>query len=195
MATQQVKGKLLVFSAPSGSGKTTLVRHLLETFNDMAFSVSATSRSARKGETNGRDYYFLSTAAFKQKIEEHAFLEWEEVYPDVYYGTLLSEVERLRNEGKHVLFDVDVVGGLNIKKHYGSEALAVFVKAPSIEELEKRLRNRSTDTEESIAERVRKARWELGFAEQFDQIVVNDQLEEAKEKLIQIVQNFLKQQK
>lgn len=193
MVAQHSKGRLLVFSAPSGSGKTTLVKHLLETFDNMAFSVSATSRAARKGEKDGLDYYFLSTAAFRQKIDEQAFLEWEEVYPDVFYGTLLSEVERLRNQGKNVLFDVDVVGGLNIKKHYGSEALAIFVKAPSIEELEKRLKQRSTDDAESIAKRVSKARWELGFADQFDMVLINDQLEEAKKSLIQIVQNFLKQ--
>lgn len=192
MISEYSKGKLLIFSAPSGSGKTTLVKHLLATFSHMAFSVSATSRPPRIGETDGKDYYFLSADEFRQKIDQSDFLEWEEVYPDIFYGTLLSEVERLRNAGNHVLFDVDVVGGLNIKKYYGHESLAIFVQAPSIAELANRLRNRSTDDAASIEARMRKAEWEMSFADQFDQIIINDQLEEAKKTLTQIVRTFLK---
>lgn len=188
---QEKKGKLLIFSAPSGSGKTTLVHYLLSEINSLAFSVSATSRAKRPNEVDGRDYHFLSPAEFQKKIEANAFLEWEEVYAGVYYGTLFSEVERLLNEGKNVVFDVDVVGGVNIKKHYNERALAVFIKAPSIEVLAERLRNRSTDSEESIISRIEKAAWESTFEGQFDFVLVNDHLETAKTELLQKVKTFL----
>jgi guanylate kinase len=165
-----MKGKLIIFSAPSGAGKTTIVRHLLEKNLNLEFSVSATSRAPRPNETNGKDYYFLTEKEFKQKIENNEFLEWEEVYKGIYYGSLKSEVERIRNLGKNVIFDVDVVGGLNIKKFYGDEALAIFVQPPSVEELRKRLISRSTETEEKIQMRIAKAEHELSFAKQFDKL-------------------------
>jgi guanylate kinase len=187
----KAKGKLLIFSAPSGSGKTTLVKHLLNEFKTLAFSVSATSRNKRTGEKQGKDYYFIDAENFRKKIEADLFLEWEEVYAGVFYGTLFEEVERLRNKGKHVVFDVDVVGGLNIKKQYGEQALAVFIKAPSLEVLAERLRHRSTDSEESIVKRLEKAKWETGFEDQFDYVLVNDNLKEAQEKMRQIVADFI----
>jgi guanylate kinase len=187
----KAKGKLLIFSAPSGSGKTTLVKHLLNEFKTLAFSVSATSRNKRMGEKQGKDYYFIDAENFRKKIEADLFLEWEEVYAGVFYGTLFEEVERLRNKGKHVVFDVDVVGGLNIKKQYGEQALAVFIKAPSLEVLAERLRHRSTDSEESIVKRLEKAKWETGFEDQFDYVLVNDNLKEAQEKMRQIVADFI----
>ena len=183
------KGKLLIFSAPSGSGKTTLVKYLLANIENVCFSVSATSRLPRVGEIEGKEYYFMSSEMFRQKIENNEFLEWEEVYEGIFYGTLFSEVERLRSKGHTVLFDVDVVGGLNIKKYYGNEALAVFVEAPSIEVLEQRLFKRSSDSPESIQERLEKAKWEMSFAKDFDIIIVNDVLEE--QETLAIVTNFL----
>ncbi|MBN2261945.1 MAG: guanylate kinase [Prolixibacteraceae bacterium] len=185
------KGKLIIFSAPSGSGKTTIVRHLLNKGFNLEFSVSATSRSPRGNEVNGKDYYFISADEFRKKIENDEFLEWEEVYTDNYYGTLKSEVERIRNEGKNVVFDVDVVGGCNIKNYYGSEAMSVFVQAPSIEELEKRLSMRSTDSAEVIKTRIEKAKYELGFAPRFDVIIVNDKLENALAEAEKIIGNFI----
>jgi len=186
------EGKLIIFSAPSGSGKTTLVHHLLSKPElKLAFSVSATSRSKRPNETHGKDYYFLSADEFRKRIESGDFLEWEEVYTDQFYGTLKSEIDRIHAEGKHVMFDVDVVGGLNIKKQFGDDALAVFVKPPSIEELEKRLRNRSTESEESLQKRVGKAAREMEYAGQFDVILVNDDLETAKLEAEQLVLDFI----
>jgi len=185
------KGKLLIFSAPSGSGKTTLVKHLLEKIGNLTFSVSATSRMPRLGEVNGKDYYFLATTDFQQKIKENAFLEWEEVYPAVFYGTLLSQIEEKRAAGLNVIFDVDVVGGLNIKKYYGAEALAVFVQAPSIEILAQRLNQRGTDDIESIQKRLDKAAYEMTFAPKFDHIIVNDKLEDAQRELEATVKQFL----
>ena len=149
-----MQGKLIIFSAPSGSGKTTIVKHLLSKTYHLGFSVSATSRAIRGNEVHGKDYYFLTPDEFRSKIDNNEFLEWEEVYSGSYYGTLKSEVERLRNAGTNVVFDVDVVGGCNIKKYYGNEALSVFIQPPSIEELEKRLKARSTETDEVIAKRV-----------------------------------------
>jgi guanylate kinase len=184
-------GKLLIFSAPSGSGKTTLVKHLLNEFNELAFSVSATSRSKRSGEKHGKDYYFMSAEIFRKKIESGLFLEWEEVYDGIFYGTLFEEVERLRKKGKNVVFDVDVVGGISIKKHYGDQALSVFVKAPSLEVLAERLRRRKTDSEESITKRLQKAEWETNFEGQFDIILINDNLNEAHEKISKIVTEFI----
>ena len=187
------KGKLVIFSAPSGAGKTTIVKHLLQRGFDLEFSVSATSRNKRVNEIHGRDYYFLTEEEFMQKVEANEFLEWEEVYQGNKYGTLKSEVERIRNLGKNVIFDVDVVGGLNIKKYYGTDALAIFVQPPSIEELKKRLQFRSTETEEKIKMRMAKAEYELSFAQQFDVIIVNDLLDNALEEAEKIVGGFLKQ--
>ena len=185
------KGKLIIFSAPSGSGKTTIVKHLLTCPFDFEFSISATTRAPRKGEANGRDYYFLSVEDFKEKLAADEFMEWEEVYAGSFYGTLKSEVERIREKGNHVLFDVDVVGGTNIKKYYGEEALAVFVQPPSIEELEKRLIARSTDNHEVIAQRVAKAKHELTYAKYFDYILINDDLQTALKEAEEIVKAFL----
>ena len=174
-----MSGKLFIFSAPSGSGKTTIVKHLLKRDFNLEFSISATSRPKRKNEVDGKDYYFLSTEDFKEKIANNEFLEWEEVYEGCYYGTLKTEVERIRNNGKNVIFDVDVAGGVNIKKYYKDEALSIFIQPPSIQELEKRLRGRNTDNEEVITKRVEKFNYELTFAEKFDKIIINDKLEDA----------------
>lgn len=187
------KGKLLIFSAPSGSGKTTIVKHLLSQNLDLEFSISATSRQARYNEKNGVDYYFLSPEEFASKIKNEDFLEWEEVYKGTCYGTLKSEVERIRNNGKNVIFDVDVVGGVNIKKFYGDEALSIFVQAPSIEELKKRLIKRNTDSQEIIQKRIEKAEFEMTFATKFDYILVNDDLELAFTKAKKVITNFINQ--
>ncbi|MEL7587863.1 MAG: guanylate kinase [Prolixibacteraceae bacterium] len=184
------KGKLIIFSAPSGSGKTTIVRHLLKVNPGFEFSISATSRAPRNTETDGVDYYFLSEVEFREKINNYEFLEWEEVYPGTFYGTLKSEVERIRNKGKHVLFDVDVIGGINIKKFYGDEALAVFIQPPSIEELEQRLVRRSTDSPEVIRKRVQKAAYELTFAPQFDRILINGDLQPSLAQAEKLVKEF-----
>lgn len=187
------KGKLIVFSAPSGSGKTTIVRHLLQMPElELDFSISATSRGSRGIEIHGKDYYFISAEEFKKHIKNDAFIEYEEVYTNNYYGTLKEEVERIWKQGKHVIFDIDVVGGLNIKKKFPEQTLAIFVQPPSIEEMEKRLRGRKTDSEEKIQERVAKAEKELKYAKDFDVILVNDNLEEAKEKAYKLVKNFIK---
>ncbi len=184
--------KVVIFSAPSGAGKTTVVKHLLAMpeFN-LSFSISACSRKKREGEINGKDYYFLSADEFRKKIENNEFLEWEEVYADHFYGSLKSEVERLSAEGKVVVFDVDVKGGLNIKKFYGKNALAVFVKPPSVEVLEQRLRGRSTDSEDAIRTRVDKALYEISFADKFDVILVNDKLDETFAKAEKLLADFL----
>jgi guanylate kinase len=184
-------GKLVIFSAPSGSGKTTIVSHLLKEGLPLAFSISATSRPPRGTEKHGKEYYFLSPESFREHIAQNAFVEWEEVYQDRYYGTLKSEVTRLWAAHKHVLFDVDVVGGLNLKKQYADRALAIFVKAPSIAELEERLRKRSTETEEELQLRLRKAGEEYAYADKFDVVLVNDDLREAKNKAVELVRTFL----
>ncbi len=186
-----VKGKLIIFSAPSGAGKTTVVKHLLSKNLNLEFSVSATSRQPRPGETNGKDYYFLSESQFRSKIKKGEFLEWEEVYKGILYGTLKSEVERIRDNGKNVVFDVDVVGGLNIKRYYGSDALAIFIKPPSIEVLRQRLEKRSTESAEKIQMRVSKAEKELAFAKEFDVTIVNDDLPVALQKAEQTLSTFL----
>jgi guanylate kinase len=185
------KGKLIIFSAPSGSGKTTIVKHLLSQGLGLEFSVSATSRKPRGTEVNGKEYYFITADEFRKKVENNEFLEWEEVYANNYYGTLKSEVERIRNEGKTVVFDVDVVGGCNIKKYYGNEALSVFIQPPSVVDLEKRLKARSTDSDEVIRTRVEKAAHELTYVPQFDVVIVNDILVEAQKKAEEIVREFI----
>jgi len=184
-------GKLILFCGPSGSGKTTITHHLLSTFPELRFSVSATTRPRRANETNGQDYYFLSVAEFKKKIEEDQFVEWEEVYTDLFYGTLKSEVERIWKEHKVVAFDVDVEGGMNIKNIYGDRLLAIFVKPLSVEVLRKRLTERNTESPESLAVRIAKAELELTYADKFDYVIVNDTLEHALEQANKLVKDFL----
>lgn len=184
-------GKLVVFSAPSGSGKTTLVHHLLQQGLPIGFSISATSRPPRGKEKDGVDYFFMSENSFREKIAEDAFLEYEEVYEGTFYGTLRSEVDRLWKTGKTVLFDIDVVGGLNVKRQYQDQCLALFIQPPSLSELEKRLRRRGTDNEKKIKERLAKATKELDLANQFDKVIVNDDLETAKEEVGKEVHVFL----
>ena len=183
--------KLVVFSAPSGSGKTTLVHHLLQQGLPVGFSISATSRPPREKEKDGVDYFFMSENSFREKIAENAFLEYEEVYEGTFYGTLRSEVDRLWKTGKTVLFDIDVVGGLNVKRQYPDQCLALFIQPPSLSELEKRLRGRGTDNEKKIKERLTKATKELDLANQFDKVIVNDDLETAKEEVGKAVHDFL----
>lgn len=171
--------KLIIFSAPSGAGKTSIVRELMKQIPELAFSVTATTREKRYYEEEGKDYYFISAEEFKQKIENDEFVEWEEVYDNQFYGTLKAEVERLLSEGKHVIFDVDVKGGLNIKKQYGDRALSIFVKPPSIKALRIRLINRQTEDEASLKKRIDKAEYELKYATEFDVVILNDKLENA----------------
>ena len=189
-------GKLIVFSAPSGSGKTTIVQYLLNQKDlDLDFSVSATSREARGDEKHGENYYFISLKEFKRLIENEDFLEWEEVYKDNFYGTLKSEVERIWALGKHVIFDIDVVGGLKVKQQFAEETLSVFVKPPSIDELKKRLRNRKTESDERINMRIAKASVELEAAIQFDYILENDDLETALAEAVKLVSSFVHKKK
>jgi guanylate kinase len=188
------KGKAIIFSAPSGAGKTTLVHHLLGVDDlRLTFSVSATTRARRGHEQDGKDYFFLSPDEFLTRAKHGEFLEWEEVYKDQYYGTLKSEIERIWSEGRHVIFDVDVLGGLNLKKIFGDDALAVFVKPPSIEALRFRLRHRSTETAEKVAMRIEKAQSEMAYEPKFDLVVVNDILEDAKIQSETKVRAFLNQ--
>ncbi|NKI31006.1 guanylate kinase [Croceivirga thetidis] len=185
-------GKLIIFSAPSGSGKTTIVRHLLKQPElNLAFSVSATSREPRGAEKDGQHYYFMTTDEFKKHIKDEDFLEWEEVYRDCFYGTLKSEVERLWSEGKNVIFDIDVVGGLRIKKKFPKETLAVFVKPPSVDELKIRLKKRSTESEDKINMRVAKASVEMATAPQFDTIIKNYDLDTALKEAHQLVADYV----
>ena len=186
-----VAGKLIVFSAPSGSGKTTLVRHLLAQDLPLGFSISATSRNPRGQEQDGQDYYFLSVEDFRSQIAADAFLEYEEVYAGTYYGTLQSEVERLWAAGKHVLFDIDVVGGLRIKEKFPEQTLAVFVQPPSVEILEQRLRARGTESEEKIQQRLAKSTQELSYAPQFDRVIVNDDLAQAQQEVVALIASFI----
>ena len=184
-------GKLIIFSAPSGSGKSTIIRYLLQQNLNLVFSISATSRAPRGEEQNGVDYYFLTPDEFREKIANNEFLEYEEVYTDRYYGTLKSSVEQQLNEGKNVVFDVDVVGGCNIKNFYGSQALSIFIQPPSIEELRTRLIGRATDAPEVIEDRLNKAEYELTFAQRFDKIIINDDLSKAETEALAVIKEFL----
>ncbi len=186
-----MKGRAIIFSAPSGSGKTTIVRHLLKAIPVLEFSISACSREPRENELHGRDYYFLTREEFRTGIERDEFLEWEEVYEGHYYGTLKTELERIWHAGKHAVFDVDVVGGSNLKEIFGEDALAVFIRPPSLEVLEQRLRDRSTDPEEKIRDRIAKASSEMEYADRFDVIIVNDRLEDTLAEAERIVRDFL----
>ncbi len=185
------KKKVIIFSAPSGSGKTTLVKHSLEVFNELQFSISCTTRQPRGSEVHAVDYHFLSPDEFRQKISEDAFVEFEEVYTDKYYGTLKSEVEKIWNQGKVVIFDVDVKGGISLKKYFGEKALSIFIEPPSIEELERRLISRNTDDAETIKTRVEKAEEEMSYAKEFDRIVINNDLNIAKEEIESLIKNFI----
>lgn len=185
-------GKLIIFSAPSGSGKSTIINYLLTQNLNLAFSISATSRPPRGTERDGVEYFFLSPEEFRHRIAEGEFLEYEEVYHDRFYGTLKAQVEKQLAAGQNVVFDVDVVGGCNIKKFYGDRALSVFIQPPSVEELRKRLVGRGTDTPEVIEDRVAKAAYEMSFAPKFDKIIVNDDLETAKAEALEIITQFLK---
>ena len=184
-------GKLVIFSAPSGSGKSTIINYLLTQNLNLHFSISATSRSPRGNEKDGVEYYFLTPEQFRAKINEGEFLEYEEVYTDKFYGTLKSEVERILNEGNNVVFDVDVVGGCNIKNYYGDKALSIFIQPPSIEALRDRLVGRGTDSMDVIENRLTKASFEMSFASKFDKVIINDNLENAKTETLQFIKAFL----
>ena len=186
-----MNGKLIIFSAPSGSGKSTIINYLLKQGLNLRFSISATSRPPRGTEQNGVEYFFLSPEEFKEGIANNEFVEYEEVYPDRFYGTLKSQVEKQLAEGQNIIFDVDVVGGCNIKRFYGDRALSVFIQPPSIEELRKRLEGRGTDSPETINSRIAKAEFELSYAPKFDIVVVNDQLEKAEAQTLEAIRNFL----
>ena len=185
-------GKLVIFSAPSGSGKTTIVRELLKRFDCFEFSISATSRQPRGKEPHAIDYYFMTNEEFRERVERDEFVEWEEVYAGTCYGTLKSEMERIWSKGKVIIFDVDVMGGINLKRLFGDDACSVFIMPPSMEELERRLRGRGTDAEEVIVKRIAKAEFELSKAPEFDFVVVNDDLQVAVDETAAIITNFLK---
>ena len=191
------KGKLLIFSAPSGSGKSTIVNWLMQEHPELRlyFSISCTSRPPRGTEQNGVEYFFLTPEEFRQRVENNEFLEYEEVYQDRFYGTLKAQVERQLQEGQNVVFDVDVKGGVNIKRFYGNQAMSLFIQPPSVAELRRRLEGRGTDAPEAIENRLAKAEYEMTFAPQFDHIVVNDDLEQAKQQTLQLVEDFLKKEK
>ena len=188
------RGRLIIVSAPSGSGKSTIVNWLMQEHPELNlyFSISCTSRAPRGKEQNGVEYFFLTPEEFKKKIENGEFLEYEEVYENRFYGTLKQQVENQREQGQNVVFDVDVKGGVNIKKYYGDDAMSLFIQPPSVEELRRRLEHRGTDTPEAIEERLAKAAYEMTFAPQFDHVVVNDDLESAKQETLKLVQDFLK---
>lgn len=189
------KGRMLIVSAPSGSGKSTIVQWLMKEHPELRlyFSISCTSRAPRGTEQNGVEYFFISPEEFRDRIAKNEFLEYEEVYHDRFYGTLKQQVERQREQGQNVVFDVDVKGGVNIKKHYGDEALSLFIQPPSVAELRKRLEGRGTDSAEAIEERLAKAEYEMTFASQFDHVIVNDDLQAAKQETLSIVMDFLNQ--
>ena len=188
-----MKGKLIIFSAPSGTGKSTIINWLMQEHSElkMAFSISCTSRAPRGTERNGVEYFFLTPDEFRSRIEAGEFLEYEEVYTDRYYGTLKSQVERQCDAGQNVVFDVDVKGGCNIKQHYGDKALSIFIMPPSVDELRRRLESRATDAPEVIDQRIARAEFEIGFADKFDKVVVNDDLDKAKEEVLGIIKQFL----
>ncbi|GAB4002060.1 guanylate kinase [Spirosoma daeguense] len=189
-----MEGKLVIFSAPSGSGKTTIVKHLLAENKNLGFSISACTRDRRgRAEENGKDYYFLTPEDFKEKIDNNEFVEWEEVYTGAFYGTLKSEIQRVWDSGKHVLFDVDVQGGLKLKEFYGDKALAVFVKVPDEATLRQRLIGRGSETEESLSRRLFKVHFEMSFQDRFDVILMNDDLDTSLEKAQKLVDNFVKE--
>jgi len=183
--------KAVIISAPSGAGKTTIVRHLLSEFPGLEFSISACSRTKRGKEAEGKDYYFITTDQFRDKISRDEFIEWQEVYPGSYYGTLKSEMDRIWSEGKTPIFDVDVSGGINLKKYFGDTALAIFIQPPSLQELENRLRHRGTENEENIQTRLNKVEKELAFSGKFDRIIVNDEFPSASSKATELVTEFL----
>jgi guanylate kinase len=184
-------GKAIIFSAPSGSGKTTIVKYLLDHNPDLGFSISASTRDKRgRKETHGKDYYFLTPEEFKLKIDNNEFIEWEEVYEGNYYGTLKSEIQRIWDEGKNVIFDVDVKGGLNLKRYFGDKALAIFVEVPSIEILEERLRNRGTESHASLSQRLFKAKFEMTFQDKFDVVLVNEELDQSLQQAQQLYDDF-----
>jgi len=186
-----MNGKMIIVSAPSGGGKTTIVKRLLKAGLGLEFSISACSRDKRPGEIDRKDYYFMSIDDFRDNIEAEQFLEWEEVYKDQYYGTLLTELNRIWEKGNHIIFDVDVIGGINIKNIYPDQSLALFIRPPSIEQLEERLRSRSTENEASLEKRISKAEHEMSFETEFDQTIINDDLETAIKETIAICRNFL----
>ena len=188
-----MKGKLIIFSAPSGTGKSTIINWLMQNPKElnMAFSISCTSRAPRGTEQNGVEYFFLTPEEFKKRIKADEFLEYEEVYTDRFYGTLKSQVEKQCDAGQNVVFDVDVKGGCNIKKHYGSKAISIFIMPPSIEELRRRLESRATDAPGVIDQRIARAEFEIGFADKFDKVVVNDNLDKAKNEVLEIINDFL----
>ncbi|MGM5630400.1 guanylate kinase [Apibacter raozihei] len=188
---KHIEGKLIILSAPSGAGKTTIVQYLLSVIPELSFSISCTTRPKRENETDGKDYYFLTETEFREKIEGKEFIEFEEVYKNRFYGTLHTEIDRLWNQGKHVIFDIDVQGGLNLKKQFGDRALALFIAPPSLKELEERLRSRNTENEETLKMRIEKADQELSFANNFDHVIVNDNLEKAKNKAHKLITSFL----
>ncbi|MBR0123530.1 MAG: guanylate kinase [Bacteroidales bacterium] len=183
--------KMIIVSAPSGAGKTTIVKYLLANIPNLTFSVSACSRPKRPNEIDGVSYYFMSIEEFKAKIQNDEFVEWQQVYENKYYGTLKSEIERIWDLNKYIAFDVDVLGALNIKKLYGSNALSIFIMPPSLEVLEQRLRNRNTNSEEDIRQRLQKAKFEMSFSDQFDNIIINDDLQTAEYEALTLVTNFL----
>lgn len=187
-----MEGKCIILCAPSGAGKTSITKYLLQQELGLQFSISACNRDPRSGEKNGVDYHFLSTEEFKNKIEEDKFVEWEEVYKDNYYGTLKSEINRIWEEGNSVIFDVDVEGGLSLTKHFGEKALAIFIKPPSFEALEERLRGRGTEDEEKIQKRLAKAGKEMEYAKWFDFVITNEDLETAQQETLSLVKSFLK---
>lgn len=186
------QGRAFIFAAPSGSGKTTIVKHLLSKRPDLGFSISASTRDKRgRSEENGKDYYFLSKEEFQQRIKDDAFVEWEEVYTGNYYGTLKEEIQRIWDEGRHVVFDVEVKGAMNLKKYFGDKALAVFVKVPTLEELEKRLTARGTESRESLSQRLYRAEFEMGFEDKFDVTLINENLEDSFTNAEKLVEDFL----
>ncbi|MFC2097039.1 guanylate kinase [Bacteroidota bacterium] len=184
--------RIIIFSAPSGSGKTTIANRILKKPLNLEFSVSACSRSKRIGEIHEKDYYFLSVQEFKEKISNGEFLEWEEVYADNFYGTLWSEIERIQNKGKHIIFDVDVIGGLNLKKEFGDKALSIFIMPPSIKVLEERLKIRSTESIEDIQKRISKAEKEISYNKKFDELIINDNLEKSVIEAEKLIIEFLR---